>query len=185
MKTIRSVALASAVILVLSQAASFRAAGPEKRPIELADIMAWKGIDSPTLSEDGAWFAYRLTPGEGDGDVIFRETKGEKHFQFSIGEQPESAGARGGGGQRGQGQVRPGHRDSRRRQGPLGAIRCGGDLARRSDAARQSIRQRVHVPERHGSHRHRRVAWHDHAVQRVGRDLAEPAKNTGIETGDR
>ena len=105
MKTIRSVGFATAVILVLSQAATYRAAGPEKRPIELADIMAWKGIDSPTLSEDGAWFGYRLTPAEGDGDVVFRQTKGEKHFQFSIGEQPEGAGARGGGGQRGQGEA--------------------------------------------------------------------------------
>src|SRR5262249_4796407 len=34
---------------------------------------------------------------EGDGEVIIHQTKGSREYRFPIGEQPEPAGARGGG----------------------------------------------------------------------------------------
>jgi len=34
-------------------------------------------------------------------------------------------------------------------------------------------------------HRHRRLAWNDHAVQRLGFDLAEPEKNPRYRTSNR
>lgn len=67
-------------------------AAPEKpRPIELKDILAWKSIRSSVLSNDGQWFAYMVSPNEGDSEVIIRETKAEKEFNFSVGEASRSS----------------------------------------------------------------------------------------------
>ena len=96
MKRNRYVVYLSLCLLLVMNAASYRAAAQEQRAIVLDDIIAWKALSAPVLSEDGAWFAYRLSPIEGDGDVIIRQTKGDKQFKFSIGETPAPAG--GGGG---------------------------------------------------------------------------------------
>jgi dipeptidyl aminopeptidase/acylaminoacyl peptidase len=57
------------------------------RPLEdIQDILAWKSIRSATLSHDGQWFAFRLTPQEGNGDVIIRKTQEEKEYSFPAGE---------------------------------------------------------------------------------------------------
>jgi len=59
----------------------------EPRPIEdIQDILAWKSIRSPSVSNNGQWFAYRLSPQEGDGKVIIRKTETEKEYTFSAGE---------------------------------------------------------------------------------------------------
>ena len=59
----------------------------ELRPLEdIQDILAWKSIRSPLLSDNGEWFAYRLTPQEGDGEVIIRNTKTDKEYKFAAGE---------------------------------------------------------------------------------------------------
>ncbi len=63
-----------------------KAAPSAPRPIELLDILAWKSISSTALSTDGQWFAYRLSPIEGDGEVIIRQTKGPKVYRFPAGE---------------------------------------------------------------------------------------------------
>lgn len=63
-----------------------KAAPKAPRPIELLEIMAWKSISSTALSTDGQWFAYRLSPTEGDGEVIIRQTKGTKEYKFPAGE---------------------------------------------------------------------------------------------------
>jgi dipeptidyl aminopeptidase/acylaminoacyl peptidase len=56
------------------------------RPMELADIIAWKNIGATVLSNDGEWFGYRLAPGEGDSQVIIRHTKSDRELTFEIGE---------------------------------------------------------------------------------------------------
>lgn len=64
-------------------------ASKELRPLEdIQDIIAWKSIRSPVIFPNGEWFAYRLSPAEGDSEVIIRETKGEKEFRFPAGEVP-------------------------------------------------------------------------------------------------
>src|SRR5262245_58463779 len=111
MQKSRSVWYLSLGLIVLLNVASYRAASPaaaEQRSIQLDDIMAWKGINATALSEDGTWFGYRLTALESDGEVIFRQTKGSKEYKFTIGEQPEAAGARGGGGPDGANQPQAG-----------------------------------------------------------------------------
>ncbi len=65
-----------------------KATPQELRPIELEDILSWKSIRNAILSNDGQWFAYRLSPNKGDSEVIIRETEGEKEFRFPIGGAP-------------------------------------------------------------------------------------------------
>ena len=60
----------------------------EPRPIELNDILAWKSIQYSVLSNDGQWFAYRLAPNKGDGEVIIRKTREDKEYKFPAGEVP-------------------------------------------------------------------------------------------------
>src|SRR5262245_61564214 len=77
------------VCLLLLPVAVLNALGQAPpRPIELADIMAWKGISATALSENGEWFGYRVGPIEGDSEVVLRQTKGDKEYKFSIGEVP-------------------------------------------------------------------------------------------------
>lgn len=82
----RTLVLLSLAIALVLPAASFRAAVPEQRPVELADIMAWRFINASALSDDGVWFGYHIGPAEGDGDVVFRQTRGEKELKFPVGE---------------------------------------------------------------------------------------------------
>jgi dipeptidyl aminopeptidase/acylaminoacyl peptidase len=56
------------------------------RPIGFLDIMAWKSIGSTAISSDGQWFGYRLSPAEGDGEVIIRQANGAKEYKFPAGE---------------------------------------------------------------------------------------------------
>jgi len=60
--------------------------GNQLKPIELVDILAWKSIRSEVVSVDGNWFAYRLSPNEGDSQVIIRETRGPVSYSFPAGE---------------------------------------------------------------------------------------------------
>ncbi len=56
------------------------------RPVELADILAWKNISFASLTPDGNWLVYQLTPNEGDSELVIRQVKGEKEYRFSRGE---------------------------------------------------------------------------------------------------
>jgi dipeptidyl aminopeptidase/acylaminoacyl peptidase len=68
-----------------------QAAG-DRRPIGLADIVAWKNAGATTISNDGRWLAYRMSPIEGDSDVIVRATDGDKVYTFPVGESPAAGG---------------------------------------------------------------------------------------------
>ena len=43
-----------------------------QKPIQLADILSWKRIQAPAVSNDGEWLAYRVAPAEGDAEVVIR-----------------------------------------------------------------------------------------------------------------
>ncbi len=58
----------------------------DPRPISLQDIADWKRIVGPTLSNDGTWFAYRISPGEGNSELVVRSTSGETEHRFPVGE---------------------------------------------------------------------------------------------------
>ena len=90
MRTHRSPLLLSLCLFLLLPVAAINGwAQTQQRPIELADIMAWKGISGTALSENGEWFGYRIGPAEGDSEVIIRQTKGDKEYKFSVGEIPQ------------------------------------------------------------------------------------------------
>ncbi len=57
-----------------------------KKPLQLADITAFRGLGTTTLSPDGQWLAYRLSPLQGDSEVIVRATRGDKEMKFPVGE---------------------------------------------------------------------------------------------------
>ena len=94
------VAIAVLVVApIFGPAASMQRAA--KRPLEVEDVIAWKAVGSTVLSNDGQWFAYRLAPQEGDGEVVIKRVRGDnKEQRFPIGEQPTEVGGagRGGGG---------------------------------------------------------------------------------------
>lgn len=83
-----------ATALALSIYAPVAAAQQQnQKPIQLPDILAWKRIQSPQVSNDGQWFAYRLAPAEGNAEVVLTSVKDGKEQRFPIGEVQ-----RGGGG---------------------------------------------------------------------------------------
>ena len=82
-----------ALVPLLAPPSSMQQA-PQKRAIELEDIINWKSIVAPAVSNDGQWFAYRLAPGEGDAQVVVKRARSDKEMTFDIGEPP----APGGGG---------------------------------------------------------------------------------------
>jgi dipeptidyl aminopeptidase/acylaminoacyl peptidase len=79
--------------LALASPMPFRASGQAgravskiQRPIEMADSLAWKRIASPTISNNGQWFAYKLTPNEGDSELLLRRISDGKEWKFPVGE---------------------------------------------------------------------------------------------------
>jgi dienelactone hydrolase len=59
------------------------------RPIQLADILAWKRIQTPIVSANGQWFAYKLAPNEGNSEILLRNLNDGKEQRFPIGELPQ------------------------------------------------------------------------------------------------
>jgi dienelactone hydrolase len=77
-------------------AATLAPADTAQKPIQLNDILAWKRIVSPSVSPDGIWFAYRVSPAEGNSEVVIRNLKDGKDQHFPIGEIPPVAAPAGG-----------------------------------------------------------------------------------------
>jgi dipeptidyl aminopeptidase/acylaminoacyl peptidase len=77
-------------------AAAFAPADTAQRPIQLNDILAWKRIQSQSVSSDGTWFAYRVSPAEGNSEVVIRNLKDGKDQHFPIGEIPRVEPPAGG-----------------------------------------------------------------------------------------
>lgn len=83
-----TIAVAASLIgsALAAQAAPQVAAGAP-RPMTALDIAAWKSIRATQLSHDGQWFAYVLSPNEGDGEVILKQVAvGGKELRFPTGD---------------------------------------------------------------------------------------------------
>lgn len=76
--------LLSATMFVLLLAPAWA----DQKPIQLADILAWKRIQAQVVSSDGVWFAYRVSPAEGNSEVVIRNIRDGKDQHFPIGEIP-------------------------------------------------------------------------------------------------
>jgi dipeptidyl aminopeptidase/acylaminoacyl peptidase len=89
MKRLRlSAVLALAAALVAL--APLGAQNAAKRAIALPDILSFRAMGITSLSPNGQWFSYRLSPLQGDSEVILKSTAGATEMKFPVGE--------GGGG---------------------------------------------------------------------------------------
>lgn len=59
-----------------------------KKVLGLADIGRWNRIANTTLSADGKWMAYVVTPNEGDGTLFVRQLDGTTIHNIPVGSAP-------------------------------------------------------------------------------------------------
>jgi dipeptidyl aminopeptidase/acylaminoacyl peptidase len=85
MKRLRSTAVL-ALLAALVGLAPLGAQNAPKRAIDLEDILAIRAIGLTQLSTNGQWLAYRLSPIQGDSEVVLRATSGDKEMKFPVGE---------------------------------------------------------------------------------------------------
>jgi dipeptidyl aminopeptidase/acylaminoacyl peptidase len=86
----------NAVSADASRAAAIGGSAPAAlKQLDPADLAFWKNIRYTALSNDGRWFAYQLTPNEGDADVVVRPTGAGEERRFKIGEPPAPTGGFG------------------------------------------------------------------------------------------
>ena len=81
-----------------SRPAASGSAPPATKQLDPADLAFWKNIRFASVSNDGRWFAYQLTPNEGDAEVVVRPTAEGEERRFKIGEPPAPAGGFGAQG---------------------------------------------------------------------------------------
>jgi len=89
MKRMRIAAILVAAVAVATLA-PLAAQNAPKRAIELDDILAFRAMGATALAPNGQWYAYRLSPLQGDSEVVLRATSGDREMKFPVGE--------GGGG---------------------------------------------------------------------------------------
>ena len=91
---IGSAMLVVMLALLASTGTAQQSAPVAKRPLTMEDLLAWKGIRSPTLSNDGRWMAYVLAPNEGNAEFVVRSTAaGAAETRIPIGETPTGPAA--------------------------------------------------------------------------------------------
>ncbi len=59
-----------------------------KKALTFQDMMKFKEIHNPVISEDGAWIAYNVQPDRGDGEVRVHSLKEGKMFAVERGSNP-------------------------------------------------------------------------------------------------
>jgi dipeptidyl aminopeptidase/acylaminoacyl peptidase len=64
-------------------------AAQQKRPLDHADYALWKRIVNETVSHDGHWLVYQLTPGEGDGTLRVQGLQQDRSAVVDRGIAPE------------------------------------------------------------------------------------------------
>ena len=76
----------------------------QKKALTPADWDRWRSIQGSTLSNDGKWVAYTLSPQVGDGEFVVRSTTGASEYRVGVGyiSRPNNTpgglrGAAGGG----------------------------------------------------------------------------------------
>ncbi len=69
----------------------------EQKPLNLSDVLAWKRIQTPVLSNDGGWFAYKLVPNDGNSQVVLKNIQSGAEQRFDIGEVVRPNPYEGGG----------------------------------------------------------------------------------------
>src|ERR1043166_1057620 len=86
----------------------------QKKALTQADWDRWRSIQGATLSNDGKWAAFTLSPQVGDGEFVVRSTTGSTEYRVPVGyiSRPNNtpgglrsatAAPAGGGGRGGRG----------------------------------------------------------------------------------
>lgn len=71
----------------------FAADSPAPRPLTIPELSTWKRIQTPAVSHNGEWFAYRLAGIEGNDEVVIRNLKTGAEQRYAIGDPSEAAPA--------------------------------------------------------------------------------------------
>jgi dipeptidyl aminopeptidase/acylaminoacyl peptidase len=74
--------------LALLLAAAFAAAAPGTKTITFADLMKFRAIGGPAISDDGKVLAYGLQPDRGDGEAIVHALASGKTIRVPLGGSP-------------------------------------------------------------------------------------------------
>ena len=67
---------------------AFVLSAQEKRAMELADIMKFEQVKSPTISRDGLWVAHAAVPDRGDPRVLVYSSDGNTQYELRGGQDP-------------------------------------------------------------------------------------------------
>ena len=79
----------SAALVVVTAMVAFAPLGAQntaRRAMGLEDILSFRAMGLTSLSPNGQWIAYRLSPLEGDSEVVIRATSGDKVMKFPVGQ---------------------------------------------------------------------------------------------------
>src|SRR5687767_6691535 len=98
-----------ALLLAALPSPLFAQSSVQKKTLTQADWDRWRSIQTPTLSNDGKWSAYTLSPQVGDGEFVVRSTTGTSEYRIPVGFigrpnntpgglRPQGGGPGGGGG---------------------------------------------------------------------------------------
>jgi dipeptidyl aminopeptidase/acylaminoacyl peptidase len=80
--------LASTTCLALLLAAAFAAAAPGTKTITFADLMKFRAIGGPVISDDGKVVAYGLQPDRGDGEAVVHALASGITIKVPLGGSP-------------------------------------------------------------------------------------------------
>jgi len=64
----------------------------EKRAMDVADIMKFEQVASPSISRDGLWVVHAAVPDRGDPRVLVYSTDGKDQFEIAGGKSPVISG---------------------------------------------------------------------------------------------
>jgi dipeptidyl aminopeptidase/acylaminoacyl peptidase len=78
----------SLVLIALIALATDLRATADSKPLTLETLLAWKSMGAAVVTPDGAWLGYRLSPNQGDGEIVLRHTQSDKELRFPAGEMP-------------------------------------------------------------------------------------------------
>ena len=57
----------------------------QKKALTQSDWDGWRSIQGATLSNDGQWVAYTLSPQVGDGEFVVRSTRSTTEYRVPVG----------------------------------------------------------------------------------------------------
>ncbi len=60
----------------------------EKKTLDLTDLMKFKQIQSPSISDDGKWVSFASVPDRGDPEVVVYSTTGKEKYLIPLGKSP-------------------------------------------------------------------------------------------------